>query len=107
MLKAKLASLLFAVLTSISLAFFAAETHTRPEPVVETAEVTPTGKININTVDAVTLQRELLGISEVKAQATVAYRDEHGGFDSVDELLEVNGIGEATLEKSCDKLSTN
>lgn len=64
-LKAKLSSLLFAVLTSISLAVVAAETQTQPVPVVETAEVAPVGKVNLNTADAATLQRELLG--EVKA----------------------------------------
>ncbi|MGG5872972.1 ComEA family DNA-binding protein [Pseudomonas peli] len=107
MLKAKLSSLLFAVLTSISLAVVAAETQTQLVPVVETAEVAPVGKVNLNTADAATLQRELLGVGEVKAQAIVAYRDEHGDFASVDELLEVKGIGEATLEKNRDKLSTN
>ena len=33
------------------------------------------------------------------AQAILAWRDEHGGFTSVDELLEVDGIGDATLAK--------
>ncbi|WP_394233746.1 ComEA family DNA-binding protein [Pseudomonas anguilliseptica] len=107
MLKAKLSSLLFAVLASMSLAVFAAETQTQPAPAVESAEVAPVGKINLNTADAATLQRELLGIGEVKAQAIVAYRDEHGDFASVDELLEVKGIGEATLENNRDKLSIN
>ncbi|HZX16642.1 MAG TPA: helix-hairpin-helix domain-containing protein [Pseudomonas sp.] len=107
MLKAKLSSLLFAVLTSISLVVVAAETQTQSVPVVETAEVAPVGKVNLNTADAATLQRELLGVGEVKAQAIVAYRDEHGDFASVDELLEVKGIGEATLERNRDKLSTN
>jgi competence protein ComEA len=107
MLKAKLSSLLFAVLASMSLAVSAAETQTPHASVVETAEVAPVGKINLNTADAATLQRELLGIGEVKAQAIVAYRDEHGDFASVDELLEVKGIGEATLEKNRDKLSIN
>ena len=31
------------------------------------------------------------------AQSIVAWRTEHGGFSSVDELLEVDGIGDATL----------
>ncbi|NMZ69259.1 competence protein ComEA [Pseudomonas peli] len=107
MLKAKLFSLLFAILASISFEVSAAETNTQSAPVVETAEVAPVGKINLNTADAATLQRELLGIGEVKVQAIVAYRDEHGDFASVDELLEVKGIGEATLEKNRDKLSIN
>ena len=107
MLKAKLSSLLFAILASMSLAVFAAETQSQPARVVESAEVAPAGKVNLNTADAATLQRELMGIGEVKAQAIVAYRDEHGDFASVDELLEVKGIGEATLEKNRDKLSIN
>ena len=69
MLKAKLSSLLFAVLASMSLAVSAAETQTQSAPVVESAEVAPVGKVNLNTADAATLQRELLGIGEVKAQA--------------------------------------
>lgn len=107
MLKVKLSSLVFAVLASMSVAVSAAETQTQSAPVVEAAEVAPVSKINLNTADAETLQRELLGIGEVKAQAIVAYRDEHGDFASVDELLEVKGIGEATLEKNRDKLIIN
>lgn len=107
MLKTKLSSLLFAVLASMSLAVCAAETQTQPAPAVETAQVAPVAKVNLNTADAATLQRELLGVGEVKAQAIVAYRDEHGDFASVDELLEVKGIGEVTLEKNRDKLSVN
>jgi competence protein ComEA len=107
MLKAKLSSLLFVLLASMSLAVSAAETKTQPAPAVEATQVAAVGKINLNTADAATLQRELLGIGEVKAQAIVAYRDEHGDFASVDELLEVKGIGEATLERNRDKLSTN
>jgi competence protein ComEA len=104
MLKIKLSSLLLALLVSMSPAAFAAETSAAKAP---TAEVPTTNKVNLNTADAATLQRELLGIGEVKAQAIVAYRDEHGDFASVDELLEVKGIGESTLEKNRDKLSTN
>ncbi|VXC25655.1 Competence protein ComEA [Pseudomonas sp. 9AZ] len=107
MLKVKLWSLFFVLLASIPLAVSAVETNTQSASVVETAEVAPVGKVNLNTADAATLQRELLGIGEVKAQAIVAYRDEHGDFASVDELLEVKGIGEATLEKNRDKLSIN
>ena len=54
--------------------------------------------------DVATLQGELVGIGAAEAQAIVAYREERGSFVSVDELLEVKGIGEA-LEKNCDKLS--
>jgi len=107
MLKVKLSSLLFALLATFSVASIAAETSAQQVPSAEVTEVAPISKVNLNTADAATLQRELTGIGEVKAQAIVAYRDEHGDFASVDELLEVKGIGEATLEKNRDKLSTN
>jgi competence protein ComEA len=107
MLKIKLSSLLFALLTSMSVAVFAAEPQTQPVPAVATAEMAPVAKINLNTADAATLQRELLGVGEVKAQAIVAYREAHGDFAAVDELLEVNGIGVAILEKNRNKLNTN
>ncbi|WP_341303369.1 helix-hairpin-helix domain-containing protein [Pseudomonas sp. TMP25] len=106
MLNAKLSSLLFALLASFSLMVSAAEVATPAGTDTPSAEVAVT-TVNLNTADAATLERELLGIGQVKAQAIVAYRDEHGAFASVDELLEVKGIGEATLEKNRDKLSIN
>ena len=52
--------------------------------------------IDLNTADVYDLQR-LPGIGEVRAQAIVAYREEHGPFSSVDELDNVEGIGEGIL----------
>ncbi len=54
--------------------------------------------ININTATAEELADFLPGVGEVKAQRIVAYRETAGGFDSVDELLQVKGIGPKTLE---------
>lgn len=107
MLNAKLSSLLFALLASFSLMVSAAEVPGPSGTEAQAAEVAAVATVNLNTADAATLQRELLGIGAVKAQAIVAYRDEHGEFASVDELLEVKGIGEATLEKNRGKLSIN
>lgn len=107
MLKARLSSLLFAVLASLSLAAVAAETPKTESAKLAAVQVAQVAVVNLNTVDADTLQRELVGIGEVKAKAIVAYREEHGNFASVDELLEVKGIGQATLEKNRDKLSVN
>ena len=47
---------------------------------------------------------ELKGVGEVTAQAIVAYREEHGGFKDVEELLEVSGIGPAKLAQLKDQV---
>lgn len=52
--------------------------------------------VNLNTADQVLLE-ELPGVGPVTATAILEWRDEHGPFTAVDELLEVSGIGEATL----------
>ena len=54
------------------------------------------GLININTATASQLTA-LNGIGETKAAAIVEYREQYGDFGSVDELLNVPGIGEKTL----------
>ncbi len=61
--------------------------------------------VNINTADTETLARELNGVGAAKALAIVEYREAHGEFSSVDELLEVKGIGMAILEKNLNKLT--
>ena len=49
-------------------------------------------KVNLNTA-AITQLMTLPGIGEVKAQAIIRYRQEHNGFKTIEELLQVNGIG--------------
>ena len=49
-------------------------------------------KVNLNTA-AITQLMTLPGIGEVKAQAIIRYRQEHNGFQTIEELLQVNGIG--------------
>ena len=53
----------------------------------------PAALININTATQEELET-LPSIGEVRAQAIIAYREEHGGFRTTDELMEVSGIGE-------------
>jgi competence protein ComEA len=107
MLKLKLSALLFALLTSMSLVVSAAEVSSKQASPGEVVQVAAVAMVNLNTADAATLQRELLGVGQVKADAIVAYREAHGSFASVDELLEVKGIGAAILEKNRGKLSIN
>lgn len=60
-----------------------------------------TPKVNVNTAGATELET-LPGIGEVLAQRIIDHREEHGPFASVDELIEVSGIGEVTLEELRD-----
>lgn len=58
------------------------------------------GEVDINTASAEELAAALDGVGEVRAQAIVDYRDEHGPYPSVAALVDVSGIGEATLEQN-------
>lgn len=53
-------------------------------------------QVDINTADAETL-KALPGIGPALAENIIAYREEHGGFDAVEELMEVSGIGKETF----------
>ncbi|MEB8336745.1 ComEA family DNA-binding protein, partial [Streptomyces endophyticus] len=57
----------------------------------------PAGPIGLNTATLEQLDT-LPGVGPVLAQHIVDYRTEHGGFRSVDELREVNGIGDRRFE---------
>lgn len=53
--------------------------------------------VSINAADAIALE-QVPGLGPVKAAAIVQHREEIGGFSSIDQLLDVTGIGPATLE---------
>lgn len=57
-----------------------------------------TGLVNLNTADETELE-SLPEVGPVTAQAILAWRSQHGSFSSVDQLLDVDGIGDATLAK--------
>jgi len=52
--------------------------------------------VSLNTADEAALDT-LPGVGPVTAQAILQWRAEHGSFTAVEELLDVSGIGEATL----------
>lgn len=62
------------------------------------ASPAPQSPLDLNTADESQLDA-LPGVGPVIAGRIVTWRSEHGRFSSVDELTEVSGIGEATLEK--------
>jgi competence protein ComEA len=53
--------------------------------------------VNINTADEPTLEL-IPGVGPVTANAILAYRNRIGRFSAIEQLLEVNGIGPATIE---------
>ena len=70
-----------------------AEAATPPAP----AEGAAPARVSLNTADQAALET-IPGIGPVTAAAILAYRDEAGPFTSIEQLLEVSGIGPATLE---------
>lgn len=61
--------------------------------------------ININTAGA-ELLRTLPGIGEKTAQAIITYREQYGPFSDISGIIDVKGIGIATYEEICDKITT-
>ncbi len=61
--------------------------------------------VNINTADADALAEALEGVGPAKAQAIVSYREANGPFENVEDLLQVEGIGERTLEINRDAIT--
>ena len=96
-------SLLAAVISVSSVGAIAAESKAAP-PAQLVASIEQSA-VNINSADMETLARELNGVGSAKARAIVEYREANGAFASIDELLEVKGIGMAILEKNRNKLS--
>lgn len=60
--------------------------------------------VDINTADVTRLEQALTGIGPSKAQAIIDYRDQHGSFSRLEDLLKVPGIGEATLKANQENL---
>lgn len=68
-----------------------------PESTSNKMAVDPVGKVNINTAGLSELQ-QLKGIGETYARRIIDYRKEHGRFESIEELINVKGIGKKRLD---------
>jgi competence protein ComEA len=74
--------------------------------VPQEGEVQSPQKIDINRAEPWLLEA-LPGIGKVTAQAIVNYRTENGPFQRIEDLLEVSGIGKATLENIEDFITVS
>jgi competence protein ComEA len=61
--------------------------------------------VNINSADAQTLAANLKGVGEVRAAEIVRHRETYGPFASAEELIEVKGIGQSTLDLNRDVIT--
>ena len=73
-------------------------------PVLNEIVIESNGLININLADINELQK-ITGIGQVKAESIIEYREKNGGFKSIDEVKNVDGIGEKTFEKIKEKIT--
>lgn len=76
------------------------------QPGQETAESSHDGRVDINTADVSALM-SLPGIGQSKADAIIAYRNEHGAFKAPEELMNISGIKEGVYQKIKDSIKVN
>ena len=80
-------------------------------PATVSAAENPAAKVTIETINLNQATAEQLqtlpGVGPALSERIIAYRDEHGPFTSVEQLAEVNGIGEAKLAKLKDQLTVD
>ena len=68
---------------------------------IQTKEIT--GRININTASKDELQK-LYRIGPALSERIIEYRNSYGQFETIEEIMEVKGIGEKTFEKIKDQI---
>jgi competence protein ComEA len=74
-------------------------------PAADAPEIADSGRININAATAAELE-ELPGIGEVIATRIVEFREEHGPYRSVNDLVHVNGISQRMVDELRDLVTT-
>lgn len=101
-----ISALMLVAMTTTTVAL-AETTKSHQTQTIAVTQKTTEATVNINTADAQTLMEKLNGIGMKKAQAIVSFREENGPFKTVDDLMKVKGIGQATLDKNRSLLSVN
>ena len=66
------------------------------------AMVASADPVDINRANAKELAKALQGVGEARAEAIVEYRSAHGSFASIDELVQVEGIGSRIVDMNRD-----
>ncbi len=61
--------------------------------------------VNINIADEETLVGELKGIGIKRAKSILAYRNEHGPFKSIDDLVKIKGISKRIVDQNRGKIT--
>lgn len=74
------------------------------EMVVSSSADSSDGKVHLNTATKDEL-KTLSGIGESRAESILAYRESHGAFQSVEELMNVEGIKEGIYQKIKDQIA--
>lgn len=76
----------------------------RAEELAREAEQQEGGLVNLNTATAEQLM-SLTGVGQSKAEDILNYREEHGGFQTIEELMQIPGIKERVFEKIKDQIT--
>ena len=62
------------------------------------------GLVNLNTADVAALMT-LPGIGESRAKAIISYREQHGAFTKIEDIMKISGIKQAAFSKIKDKIT--
>lgn len=76
-------------------------------PLLAAAEEPHVALVNINSASAETMADALYGVGISKAEAIVAFRDQHGPFEKPEDLVKVKGIGGTTVANNMARIQVN
>ncbi|WP_144557084.1 helix-hairpin-helix domain-containing protein [Bacillus pumilus] len=81
-----------------------AERQTQTAGASATSDNEKSQSVNVNQADATELQT-INGIGPAKAEAIITYREEHGEFQQIEDLRNISGFGEKTIERLKNELT--